>query len=64
MSLLSTFCPKIGAKMVLMILICCNVVIYTTGYGLYKTRWETQSHTADDAVKLGGKRQETRWQTR
>ena len=34
-----------------------------TGCGLNETRWGTQSHTADDAVKLGRGRKETRWQT-
>ena len=34
-----------------------------TGCGLNETRKGTQSHTADDAVKLGRGRKETRWQT-
>jgi hypothetical protein len=33
-----------------------------TGCGLNETRKGTQSHTADDAVELGGERKETRWQ--
>ena len=45
---------------------CINFVLRfePTGCGLNETRKGTQSHTADDAVKLGGGRKETRWQTR
>ena len=35
----------------------------STGSGLNETRKGTQSHTVDDAVKLGRGRKETRWQT-